>query len=392
MQRRIKLIAINFVVLLGLYFVLMLGVSAIGDAVMLVQSTYREGDKKERHELVAFKDKEHAKQVFSDARKTVEGYAPFVGWKRLALTTGKVNIAENGLRTHRAGRYNEPGSMVTGIFGGSTVWGTGVDDNGTIPAIVDEITRDFAVVNYGEGGWTSRQSLASLINLINQKAAPGIVVFYSGLNDVMIHCNQYYGDSFNTHHEAPKLQQLVLDSQSRSYLYRNFVVPAIDTLTRVTGRAKFEKVFACDKDADRAAKVASTLFLNWEMARTLVTSYGGQFFAFLQPVAGFGSPNLDHLDLDPRILAQFQPVYVQLQRLIAERGAGWVWDISDTFDGAQPLYMDAGHVNREGNILIASRMRDTLNTSLDSKRKARQTGLQDPAHRARIAAYSTGQE
>ena len=392
MQERTKLIAVNFVVLLGLYFGLMVLVSIIGDVVMLVDQTYREGDKKERHELVAFKDNEHAKQVFSDAKKTVEGYAPFVGWKRLELTTGKVNIAENGLRTHRVGRDNGPGSAATGIFGGSTVWGTGVDDEGTIPAIFDDITQDFSVVNYGEGGWTSRQSLAQLINLINQKAAPDIVVFYSGLNDVMIHCNQYYGDSFNTHHEAPKLQQLVRDSQSGSYLYRNFIVPAIDTLTRVTGRPKFEKIYACDQDADRAANVASTLFSNWEMARTLVTSYGGQFFAFLQPVAGFGSPNLGHLDLDPRISAQYPPVYARLQTLIAERGADWVWDISDTFDGAQPLYIDAGHVTREGNALIASRMRDTLIASVDSKQRARQVQLRRSAHGARLAAYSAGKQ
>jgi hypothetical protein len=231
-----------------------------------------------------------------------------------------------------------------------------------------------------------------LINLINQKAAPDIVVFYSGLNDVMIHCNQYYGDSFNTHHEAPKLQQLVRDSQSGSYLYRNFIVPAIDTLARVTGRSKFEKIYACDQDAERAANAASTLFLNWEIARTLVTSYGGQFFAFLQPVAGFGSPNLGHLDLDPRISAQYPPVYTRLQTLIAEHGADWVWDISDTFDGAQPLYIDAGHVTREGNALIASRMRDTLIASLDSKRRARQVQLRGSAHGARLAAYSTGHE
>ena len=207
-----------------------------------------------------------------------------------------------------------------------------------------------------------------------------------------IHCNQYYGDSFNTHHEAPRLQRLVLDTQSSSYVYRNFVIPAIDTIKRVTGRTKFEKIYACDNDADRAAKVASTLFLNWEMARTLVTSYGGQFFAFQQPVPGFGSPNLDHLDLDRRLLAQYRPVYTMLRRLIAERGEGWVWDISDTFDGAQPLYMDAGHVVREGNALIASRIRDMLIASLESKQNGRPARLQGLALRARTASISAGNE
>jgi lysophospholipase L1-like esterase len=370
----------------------MLVVSISGDVVMLAKLVYREGDKNKRHELLAFKDKEQATQVFADARKTVERYAPFVGWKRLGLTTRNVNIAENGLRTHRVGRSNEPGSMTTGFFGGSTIWGTGVEDDGTIPAIFDEITRDFAVVNYGEGGWTSRQSLAQLINLINQEAAPDIVIFYSGLNDVATHCNQHYGNSFNTHHEAPKIQQLVRDSQSSSYVYRNFLATATDTIKRVTGRNKFEETYACDNDADRAAKVAKTLLLNWEMAHTLVTSYGGQFFAFLQPVAGFGSPKLDYLDLDERLLAQYPPVFSKLQTLIAERGEGWVWDISDAFDGNQPLYMDAGHVTRDGNALIASRIRDTLIASLESKQMDRAARLQGSAPLSRWVSVSAGNE
>ena len=177
MQNILKLITINLLVLFTSYFGLLLLVSVGGDVVMLAKLAFREGDKNERHELIAFNDNERAKQVFSDARNTVEGYVPFVGWKRLELTTRNVNIAENGLRTHRTGRNNEPGSMTTGFFGGSTVWGTGVDDDSTIPALFDQITQEFAVINYGEGGWTSRQSLAQLINLINQKAAPDIVIF-----------------------------------------------------------------------------------------------------------------------------------------------------------------------------------------------------------------------
>lgn len=392
MQRILKLIMINLLVLLTSYFGLMFLVSIGGDVVMLIKLAYREGDKNDRHELIVFKDKEQAKQVFADARKTVEGYAPFVGWKRLELTTQNVNIAENGLRTHRIGRNNEPGSMTAGFFGGSTIWGTGVEDDGTIPAIFDETTENFVVTNYGEGGWTSRQSLAQLINLINREAAPDIVVFYSGLNDVAIHCNQYYGDSFNTHHEAPKLQQLVLDSQSRSYVYKNFLVTAVNTIKRVTGRTKFEEDYACDTNPDRALDVAKTLLINWKMAHTLVTSYGGKFFAFLQPVPGFGSPNLDHLELDRRFLAQYQPVYTKLQALIAERGEGWVWDISDAFDGNQPLYIDAGHVTREGNALIASRMRDTLIASHDSKQGDRPAWLQGSALRSRSARISASDE
>jgi hypothetical protein len=360
MLRFFKLVAVNSLVFLIVFFGLMFFVSLGGDVVKLIKPLFQDGDKKGRHELIVFIDKEHAKQVFADGKKAVEGYAPIVGWRRLPMETQTVNISEDGLRIHQVGRGNEPGSPSIGFFGGSTVWGTGVDDDSTIPATFDEITDDFEVVNFGEAGWTSRQSLAQLINLINQGEAPDIVVFYSGVNDVTILCNLHYGKGFNAHHEAPKLRRLVLESQSRSYLYRNFVVPAVDTLKRVTGWGKLERIHACDKDPERAATVARTLFSNWQMAQTLVASYGGRFFAFLQPVAGFGSPKIDYLDLDPANLAQYPPVYNEMQILIAESGEGWVWDISDSFDGDRPLYMDSAHVIRAGNALAATRIRDTL--------------------------------
>ena len=96
----------------------------------------------------------------------------------------------------------------------------------------------------------------------------------------------------------------------------------------------------------------------------LVASYGGRSFAFLQPVAGFGNPKIDYLDLDPAHLAQYPPVYKEMQILIAKSGEEWVWDISDTFDGDQPLYMDSAHVIRAGNALAATRIHDTLARAL----------------------------
>ena len=114
------------------------------------------------------------------------------------------------------------------------------------------------------------------------------------------------------------------------------------------------------------------------MAQTLVASYGGRFFAFLQPVAGFGSPKIDYLKFDPANLAQYPPVYKALQKLISGRGEDWAWDISDTFDGDQPLYMDGAHVIRAGNALAAARIRDTLARALASEQSREAGGSSDP--------------
>ena len=173
----------------ALLFTALLLLSLGGDLVTLTKMTVRDGDKKGRHELPAYQDTRRAKQIYSDAKNTVEVYAPFVGWRREALATKTVTSDAEGLRQHRLGRDNRPNSLRIGFFGGSLVWGTGTDDDGTIPALFDQTTERFEVLNYGQGSWTSRQSLALLINLIREDRAPDIVVFYGGAaNTIDIGC------------------------------------------------------------------------------------------------------------------------------------------------------------------------------------------------------------
>ena len=367
MRKLLKLLGLNLLVFLCAFFAVMFLVSLGGDLVKVTKTTLRSGDKKDRDELVVFEDKDHAERVFLDNRKAQEGYKPYIGWRRLPLESETVNIGPDGLRVHKVGKDAAADSPSVAFFGGSTVWGTGVDDDSTLPATFDEITSGLRVLNYGEAGWTSRQSLAQVVNLINRDEMPDTVVFYSGVNDVTILCNAYYGEDLNTHHEAPKVARMVAVNQSPSYLYRNFAAPALDTFERVTGRGKFARDFACDKDPERAAAVARTLFRNWEMAHSLVTTFGGKFFAFLQPVASVGKPNISYLDLDPDQMAQYPAVYAELRKLIDESGADWVWDISDAFDGETPLYMDSAHVVREGNARAASRIRDRILPALSSE-------------------------
>ena len=78
MLRLFKLVAVNCLVFLVVFFGLMFFVSLGGDVVKLVKPLFKDGDRKGRHELIVFTDKEHAKQVFADGKKAVEGYAPIV--------------------------------------------------------------------------------------------------------------------------------------------------------------------------------------------------------------------------------------------------------------------------------------------------------------------------
>lgn len=345
----------------ALLFATLLLVSVGGDLVTLTKMAAREGDKKERHTLSAYNDEELAKKIFRDAKKTVELYAPFVGWQRDALTSQTVNIDADGLRQHRLGRDNLPNSATVGFFGGSLIWGTGAADDGTVPALFDQMTDRFEVINYGQGGWTSRQSLALLINLIREDRMPDVVVFYGGAaNTVDVACNLSYGDGLSNHRRGPLFDRLVADSANQSYLYRNFWAPLADTLRRVAGRAKPGSDRVCHEDQHRVAAIAEALMRDWEMAKLLTEQHGGHFFAFLAPVAGIGAPRLDYLTLDRDRLAQFPPVYGEIRDLMAERTAGWSWDLTDAFDGDEYIYVDYAHVTSTGNALIAERMRQVI--------------------------------
>lgn len=67
------------------------------------------------------------------------------------------------------------------MFGGSAVWGSGVEWSETIPSYL--ATKGYTVTNYGEVGYVSTQELILLI-LELRSATPNIVIFYDGYNDV----------------------------------------------------------------------------------------------------------------------------------------------------------------------------------------------------------------
>ena len=357
-KQLMRLVLINVGVLLVLWMGLLFAVIAISDISNLVKS----GEKAdERPALPNYADHAYAAKIYEDAKKTVDGYAPFVEWRREPLSSDTVNIDANGLRLHTVGvEGNDPAATDIGFFGGSTMWGTGADDNGTIPAIFDRLTTSYRVTNYGESGYTSRQNLEMLINLINEKKAPKTVVFYDGVNDVQILCNQGFTHSVNGHHEEQHLREMVADRQQKksSRIYYYLIAPIVEAFG--FGDHPRGREYVCAQDKAKAEAVADTLVRNWELAHQLVAGYGGRFFAFLQPVAFVGHPRLDHLKLRRDSEADFLAVYPLIRTKLAERGDAWATDISDSFDRDEYIYVDDAHVTPNGNTLVAARIRDRL--------------------------------
>ncbi len=351
----LKLALINFLILVGMILSLLFIMSAAGDGVNFAKSFFPKKDN--RAELPGYQDHGKARRVYNDQRIANSAYAPFTEWRHPKYSSENLNIDADGFRMHTAGKPNLQVAKSLGVFGGSTVWGTGVDDNGTIPAQLDAITNQFNITNYGERGYTSLQNLIDLMKLMNQNKPPNTAVFFEGFNDIWVHCNAIVTQSLNGHLEEQHMRAALGRAEKQNYVYNNIIAPIMTLTFAVIGGKENAQSASCSNDPARAEAVAELIVRNMEMGHALVSSYGGKFYGFLQPSAYVGQPRIDHLGLDSpdRLIQrqQFDAVYPLVQQKMKARAISWFFDISDVLDGDSYLLVDHAHVTEEGNRIIA---------------------------------------
>jgi lysophospholipase L1-like esterase len=324
-----------------------------------------------RASLPVYDDHAYAERVYRNQKVADFDYVPFIEWRHKPYSSETLNIDGNGYRMNGnpAAQFADRANTVTvGFFGGSTIWGTGVDDKNTIPALFGNLNSRFRVMNFGERGFDSRQNLNELINLTITQAAPQVVIFYGGYNDVWVHCNYAVSKLLNGHVREQRLRQALLVSEdTQSAVYHYLIEPVYLVLSRVSGSRGF--LPACSNDPQRAAAVAAMIVENWQIAHELVSRHGGKFFAFLQPNAHVGSPNLSYLNMsENRMLRseEYRAVYPLVRKFAAQKSAKWIIDLSTVLDGDRLLYVDDAHLSPEGNKTIAKKIYETLRTELAS--------------------------
>lgn len=360
-----KLAAQNMLIFIMLWLSV-LALIAVGNDVwhLSLKDLVRKTDP--RSALPVYADRDYAEKIFKNQKVADFDYVPFIEWRHKPYVSETVNIDERGYRRNggqtspAAGAANRP---TVGIFGGSTVWGTGVDDSSTIPAFFQVANPGLQVTNYGERGYTTRQSLDELINLSVVGTAPSVAVFYGGFNDIWVHCNYANTRGLNGHVREQRLRDaLAIAEEERSSIYHYLVEPVVLLLTDTSGGGK-QFIPGCSTDPKRAEAVAAMIVENWQIAHDLMVRHGGQFYAFLQPNGHVGSPNISHLDLKGnRVLRgdEYRAVYPLVVKLAQERNLTWFNDLSDALDGDKLYFIDDAHVGPDGNKTIAERMAGRL--------------------------------
>ena len=307
-----------------------------------------------------------ADQYFSDHKNIGSSYSDFVVWELDPLSSETINIDDNGRRHTVVPDGFSAGSVW--IFGGSTVFGTGVNDANTIPSLLAEKTG-LKAVNFGGDNYIARQNVIRLLRQYGTNHVENLtVVFYDGVNDVHVKCRVENIDLV-TDHQTHIRSALGANRAAQDASPIQLFGPARVLIDKVSLRGvlggpgkETDDLFVCDDDVDRADQVARILVSDWKAAQAITKTNGGRFVAVLQPVSYLSDTRLGHLtqgEYDAEFAKQYSAVYPLIRSYASVAGINFV-DLSHVFDHDEFIYIDFCHVSTNGNEYMANALANIL--------------------------------
>jgi len=291
-------------------------------------------------------------------------FKSFTGWRRKPFHGETVNV-DGPYAQRRTVNTAASDAKKAYLFGGSTMWGTGANDEGTIASQFAAMTG-MRTENFGEAGYTAHQSLMLLIQLLQDGHRPDLVIFYDGVNEVAIKCVTVLTP--DSHMLEAQIDSLLKGQTKSPASFAHYFEPVWyitgrikSALTRTSGVEQAEG-FNCHRNSEKAARIADNVLHDWQMAKRIVDSYGIKFIGILQPVIYFSRTRKDHLgDVFPVMGAQYLSVYPLIRQRMTQDGT--FHDLTSVLDFDEYFYVDFCHLSPNGNRRIAARMAE-IATSL----------------------------
>ena len=310
-------------------------------------------------------------------------YQPYVVWRRRPFESTTININQDGIRWTPGSNCSAKSYKVF-AFGGSTMWGTGSPDWGTIAAYLQaglEALRDepVCVVNFGDTAYVSTQSLIELLIQLQSENVPDLVIFYDGVNDVHA---AYQSGQAGVHQNLSQIAAKFEGSEAQkrySLVEWLKASSAFSLLKRIVTRLKVEVPEASPKlttyqtmgidTYSLADSVAQTYLSNYKIVEALAQEYGFKYYFFWQPVISIGEKSLTKEEqnmrfrMDPALVSLFDAVYRDIELAALEyENLYYVAHVLDEQDSL--IWIDEYHVTPVGNQLIASEMLDVIKNQL----------------------------
>ncbi len=324
--------------------------------------------------------KEHARISYG---VNMTNYQPFYGWRRNGFKGRYINISKCGIRRTWNPPFKGDNEVKTVFcFGGSTVWGSGVRDEFTIPSLLSKkLNRSggYHVINYGEAAYTVTQEIILLMLQLKEGNIPDYVVFYDGVND--IYAAYQNGKAGLTQNLSQVRDKLMEDTFSLSLLKRGLsgMVKEKSMLYRVAMRINsivrkdkgIKGLAASAYDEERLSQLAQEIAQDYEKSLRLVDhlskSYGFEYLFFWQPVMYFSEvltpEEMGYADWkDEQMVKLYRLVY----DITEEKNLDRFYNLTKVLDSKdETLYIDFCHLCEEGNGIIADEIFKLLNREFE---------------------------
>ena len=307
------------------------------------------------------------RQYQDDQSRLAYGYTDYVGFRELKLSSPTINVDEDRRRIV-PGSCARDGRTTIWAFGGSTMFGYGTPDDGTIPAhlarILNAKGRCTQVINFGSGYWQSSQGVVQLTRALAQGSRPDIVVFYDGINDTSVVLDgskpgdiDTMADPFleNSFAYRPAiLRQISLESVLVRILRNRIWNP-------IAGVAPLDRKTKLAGAAPAAGATANVYAENLRMLEALARQYSFNAYFFLQPqLLISGKPPTDVRDADAHWREEtllYRDFYAAYRSHVYLASNPRFFDISRIFEGmSEEIFTDSEHLLPEGNRIVAERI------------------------------------
>ncbi|MFH1441757.1 MAG: hypothetical protein ABIH18_06965 [Candidatus Omnitrophota bacterium] len=327
-------------------------------------------NKNKRYESSIYKDSPWAKQYFMEFDQLKKNYYPFYEWRRQGYAGKFINISDEGIRKTWNPKDTKKLNKVF-IFGGSTVWGTGVRDNFTIASLlsknINKNTESYSVTNFGEAGYVLTQEIILLITQLKKGNIPDYVIFYDGVNDVLAALqNREAGLIYNYNRWKMKLglEPRIFNKLSEEALLTNSkFIYLFSYLNNV-----FKKNNMYDETAleNLAYQIIKDYKKNMDLIERLSQAYGFKYSFFWQPVLFMVNPKTNE---EITALAfknkELERIYFYTYTLADRLNRPKFHNLSHLFDNKSGTYfIDYCHVGEKQNQIIADGIFEVIKNEL----------------------------
>lgn len=307
-------------------------------------------------------------QIWQEQNPIRSDYQPYTVWRAVPVSGITTNVSADGWRV-TPGAACGPDALTVFVFGGSTMWGFGAPDWGTIPAYLQaqlsaERDQPVCVQNFGQMGFVSTQEVIELELQLQQGHVPDWVIFYDGVNDVVAtYQNGRSGIHLNADYTAQQLSSHgSFGAWVRQTASFRFLVYLQGRMGSRLGIAPAPPVKPpATETAVLQTATIQTYFANYELVQALAVRYGFQAEFFWQPMLVTSHKVLtpeeqQGLDnFDPPLNAFYESIYAEMAQTATASTAPNHWhNLADTLDQeTQFLWIDQFHLVPQGNELMA---------------------------------------